>query len=196
MKLWQGILLGTFLGLAFSAVIVMIAQTPRGDPIAIPPTSSPTPIIVYVSGAVKIPGLVSLSHEDRVSVAIDKAGGFTADADQTAVNLAAKLFDGDKIFVPARRELQTEVSANSNQAASGPRSAGIITPTPSFPININTATQQVLENLPNIGPSKASDIIQYRELHGPFNIIEDIQNVPNIGPVIFDSIKELISISG
>ncbi len=196
MKTWQGILFGTFLGLAFSAVIVMIAQTPRGDPITIPPTSSPTPIIVYVSGAVKSPGLVSLIHEDRVSAAIDKAGGFTADADQTAVNLAAKLFDGDKIFVPSRSEQATEVALNSTQAVLKSRSASIITPTPAFPININTATQQELENLPNIGPSKASDIIEYRKVHGPFLKIDDIQNVPNIGPTIFEKIRELISISG
>ena len=67
---------------------------------------------------------------------------------------------------------------------------------PSFPININTASQQELENLPNIGPTKAADIIEYRKLHGPFLKIDDIQNVPNIGPSTFDKIRDLITISG
>jgi competence protein ComEA len=196
MKDWQKILIGTFLGLAFSALIHMVVQAPRGEPIMIAPTSTPSPLIVHVSGAVKTPGLVSLSSEDRVSVAIEKAGGFTADADQSVINMAAKLKDGDKIFVPSRSDQSTKVAANATQVALGSKYESTDTPTPVFPININIATQQELENLPNIGPSKAADIIEYRNLHGPFEKIDDIINVPNIGPSTFDKIRDLITISG
>jgi competence protein ComEA len=196
MKDWKGILFGTFLGLAFSAVFVMVALPPRGEPIAIPPTATPSPIIVYVSGAVNSPGLVSITPDDRVSNAIDKAGGFTSDADQTTINMAAKLNDGDKIFVPSKSEQATKAAVDATLATMGTKSKNTETPVPSYPININTASQQELENLPNIGPSKAADIIEYRNLHGPFLKIDDIQNVPNIGPTIFDKIRDLITISG
>lgn len=196
MKGWQGILFGTFLGLAFSAVILLVARAPRGEPITISPTSTPAPLIVYVSGAVNSPGLVTISAEERVSAAIDKAGGFTADADQSMVNMAAKLIDGDKIYVPSFSQQSTEVAANATQAALGTKNKSSGIPTPVLPININLATQQELENLPNIGPSKAADIIEYRKLHGPFEKIEDIMNVPNIGPATFDKIRNLITISG
>ncbi len=196
MKNWQGILLGTFLGLAFSAVIVLVAQSPRGEPIAIPPTSTPSPIVVYVSGAVKSPGLISLMPGDRVSNAVEKAGGFTLDADQSQINMAAKLTDGDKIFVPSLSDQATKMAVNATQGALGMKAKNTDTPVPSFPININTASQQASESLPNIGPTKAADIIEYRNLHGPFLKIDDIQNVPNIGPYTFDKIRDLITISG
>ena len=196
MKVWQGIILGTFLGLAFSAVIFLVAQAPRGEPIIIAATSTPSPLIVYVSGAVNLPGLVSITKEERVSDAIEKAGGFSADADQNAVNMAAKLNDGDKIFVPSRNQPSTNESVNATPAAFGSNNTSTEIPTPAFPININIATQQELEYLPNIGPSKATDIIEYRKLHGPFEKIEDIMNVPNIGPATFDKIRNLITISG
>ena len=196
MKDWRGILFGSFLGLAFSAVIVLVAQPPRGEPIAIPPTGTPSPMIVYVSGCVKSPGLVSLTQNDRVSNAIEKAGGFTSDADQSMINMAAKLVDGDRIIVPSRSENATKAAINATQAASGTKTKNTETPIPNFPININTATQEELGNLPNIGPTKAADIIEYRQLHGPFEKIEDIIKVPNIGPTTFDKIKDLITISG
>jgi competence protein ComEA len=196
MKDWQNILFGTFLGLACAAVIVMVAQPPRGEPIAIPPPDTPTPMIVYVSGAVNSPGLVTLTKENRVSNAIEKAGGFTQDADQSAINMAAILHDGDKVSVPSQSEQATQAVIISTKASLGTNSSTTGIPLPSFPININTATQLELQDLPNIGPSKAADIIEYRELHGPFGKIEDLQNVPNIGPATVEKIRDLITISG
>ena len=64
-----------------------------------------------------------------------------------------------------------------------------------FPIDLNTANQQELEALPVIGPSKAQDIITYRETHGPFTSIEQIQNVYGIGPSTFEQLKELIYVN-
>ena len=110
--------------------------------------------------------------------------------------MAAKLVDGDRIIVPSRSENATKAAINATQAASGTKAKNTETPIPNFPININTATQEELDNLPNIGPTKAADIIEYRQLHGPFEKIEDIIKVPNIGPTTFDKIKDLITISG
>lgn len=195
MKSWQGILLGTFLGLAASAVIVLIAAPPRGEPLILPAPPTPGQIVVQVSGAVGSPGLVTLPRQSRVMTAIDAAGGFTTDADQEALNLAARVNDGDKIVVLsiAARATQAVIAAPAGSLDPKTRN-NTATPKPSFPININTANLQELENLPNIGPTRAEAIITYRQQHGTFKKIEDIQNVTGIGPSTFEKIKELITV--
>jgi len=99
MKIWQGILLGTFLGLAAAAVMLLVVLPPKGEPIILPPTPSPAAIAVHVSGAVNAPGVVVLPRQSRVVNAIEAAGGFSAEADPDAVNLAARVNDGERITV-------------------------------------------------------------------------------------------------
>lgn len=195
MKSWQGILLGTFLGLAASAIIVLIAAPPRGESVILPPPATPSQIIVHVAGAVLNPGLVTIPRQSRVMNAIEAAGGFSADADQDAINLAARINDGDRIAVPAISTRATQLAASATAFSLDPKSKNIAaTPTPAFPININTAALQELENLPNIGPTKAEAIVVYRQQYGLFKKIEDIQNVTGIGPSIFDKIKDFITV--
>jgi competence protein ComEA len=67
-------------------------------------------------------------------------------------------------------------------------------PTITYPININTATAQELEQLPGIGPSLAQSIVAYRDVHGAFTTIEDIQNVPEIGPRTYEAIMPFITV--
>jgi competence protein ComEA len=73
--------------------------------------------------------------------------------------------------------------------------SGEVIPTPTFPININTATQAELEALPEIGPKTAENIINYRNEHGPFQSIDEIDNVDGIGPVTLEKIKDLITLN-
>lgn len=68
-------------------------------------------------------------------------------------------------------------------------------PTVAFPININTATVEELQQLPGIGPTLAQNIVSYREIHGPFERIEQIQNVPEIGPLTFEAIMPFIVVA-
>jgi competence protein ComEA len=196
MKTWQSILLGTFLGLAGAAIILLVVAPPKGEPILLPPTPTPAAIMIYVTGAVKAPGVVSLPRQSRVLNAIEAAGGFSEDADAEAVNLAAKLNDGDRISVPSRSAQATKMAVSSTTAALEPARKGATpTPTVTYPINLNTATAQELEALPGIGPSKSAQIIAYRQQKGPFKKIEEIQNISGFGPATFEKLKDLITVS-
>jgi competence protein ComEA len=195
MKTWQGIVFGTFLGLVAAAVIMLVIAPPRGDPIILTPPPTPDMYRVYVAGAVNSPGVVALPRDSRITDAIMHSGGFTTDADLQSLNLAARINDGDRIYVSSHSETATK-NAIASTAAAAPKAKGaVFTPTPSYPININTATAQELESLPNIGPAKAEQIVTYRQQHGPFQKIDDIQNVPGIGPTIFEKIKTIITTS-
>jgi len=196
MKTWQGIVFGTFLGLAAAAVIMLVSAPPRGEPILLTPPPTPGLIQVYVTGAVNSPGVIALPRDSRVNDAITQCGGFTDDADLQSVNLAARINDGDRIDVVSHSEQATKNALASTAAALDPKGKGAtVTPTPHFPININTASQQELEALPGIGETKAEQIVTYRQDHGMFKKIEDIQNVPGIGPTIFEKISSDITIS-
>jgi competence protein ComEA len=195
MKSWQGVLLGIFLGLAASAIILLVAAPPRGEPLILPAPPTPSLVIVQVSGAVLNPGLVSLPRQSRVQNAIDAAGGFSADADRDSLNLAARVNDGDKITVFSISMRSTQAAAAATGTSQDSKGKIILTtPTPDFPVNINTASIQELQNLPNIGLTKAEAIVNYRQQHGSFKKVEDIQNVAGIGASTFEKIKEFITV--
>jgi competence protein ComEA len=143
-------------------------------------------IYVDVVGAVEKPGVVVLPEGSRVMDAIDAAGGLTDDADTSPLNKAAKLSDGDKLYVPTKDET-TGSDLDKDKL--------LIHNSPDAKININTADAKSLMELYNIGESTAKNIIDYRESHGHFKKIEDIQNVTGIGAKTYDKIKELITIT-
>jgi competence protein ComEA len=122
-----------------------------------------------------------------VQDAIDMAGGLLSKADTRSLNLAEILEDGQRILVPTRLPPTHTPDPNITQAP-------IVPPEILYPININTATQAELESLPQIGPVTAQKIINYRQVNGPFESIEDIQDVPGIGPKTFEVIKDLITV--
>jgi competence protein ComEA len=117
-----------------------------------------------------------------VNDAIQSAGGFTADADQTALNLAEILIDGQQVNVPGFPA--PTPTGGSSQA----------TPFYTGPVNINTATLEQLDSLPGIGLGIAQDIIDYRLKNGPFYSIEDLLKVNGIGQAKFDAIKDLVTV--
>jgi competence protein ComEA len=150
--------------------------------------------MIYITGAVQSPGIYSLTRPARVNDAVLAAGGLLPSADPVSVNLAAKIEDGSQTVV-ASIDVSTGSSSGLNVSAPKPSQTPHLTPTVSYPIDINTAPQSLLEELPGIGPSKASAIITYRQEHGPFTKIEDILNVPGIGTGLFNSTKDLITVS-
>lgn len=159
---------------------------PTARPTAAPlPTPTPTTIVVQVSGAVNTPGLVHLAAGARVDDAVKAAGGATADADLSRVNLARRVGDGEMIVVP-------RLGDPTAAPASATRERATATPALAAPVNINTAGVDELDRLPGIGPALAQRIIDYRNANGPFQRIEDIVNVRGIGPAEFDAIKNLI----
>ena len=154
-------------------------------------------IKVHISGAVNKEGIIELEEESRIADAIEKAGGLKENANIDEINLAYKLEDGIKVYIPTKEEKEKTLIENNNYIT---KSSDIQveenkngTTKPSK-VNINTATQTELETLPGIGPSTALKIIQYREENGKFKKIEEIQKVNGIGENKFKNIKDLICI--
>ena len=154
-----------------------------------------TSIIVHVTGAIKKDGIIEVKQGDRIADVIEKAGGITEEADLSKVNLAYRVSDGQKIYIPSinEKDLQTETEEYITNEA-GKNIIVEEKETNKEKVNINTATQTELETLSGIGPSTALKIINYRNENGKFKTKEDIKNVPGIGEQKYESIKENINI--
>ena len=151
------------------------------------PSPAKQVIWVDVAGAVARPGLYSLPEGARVAAALEKAGGVRAKAERAAVNLAAKLTDGEQVFVPSR-------GSAAVGAAGGAATAGAsATAGSGAPISLSTATQAQLEELDGIGPALAQRIIEYREQHGGFKSVDQLQEVSGIGEKRFQALKDSIA---
>lgn len=141
-------------------------------------------IYVTVTGEVVNPGIYQATTDDRINDVIQKAGGFTENAYTENINLARKLTDGQYINIISKEYAET--LENNKNTEANTEFYGIV--------NINTATVEELCKLPGIGESTALKIIEYRELSGGFEYIEDIQNVSGIGPAKFEKIKYNITV--
>ena len=139
------------------------------------------PVVVYVSGEVKNPGVYNFTTDDRVIDAIDKAGGFTDNAYKDDINLAQKLYDEQHICVLSKSEHESKGSSGKTSGNSAKIFRGTI--------NINTATAQELQQLPGIGEKTAQSIIEYRNQVGGFKDISDIMSVKGIGYSLFSKIR-------
>jgi competence protein ComEA len=133
---------------------------------------------VHILGAVERPGLYGVREGDRVIDAVAAAGGFTDSADQSQVNLARFLVDGEQLYVPTVGEAPASAPGVTAQGK----------------VNINTADASALETLPRVGPAMAARIIDWREVNGRFAAIEDLMSVTGIGQKTFDGLKELVTV--
>jgi competence protein ComEA len=175
---------GIFIGLLASGALWLLSQPKRGEPIQLSPPPGPVPIQVHVSGEVNQPGVIEMPPDSRVFEAVEAAGGFSAAADPDSLNLAATLEDGQRVFVPAKRE-----PGDESEDGSAPPAVIV------YPIDLNTADQPTLETLPGIGPERAKAIIAFRMANGPFRTLEDLDAVEGIGPAIIADIEELVVIN-
>ena len=189
MKNWWAIAFSVVITFFAAGLLYLVTRQPRGEAIILLPAPTPAPILIQVVGAVPTPKVCTLSPGSRVQDAIDCAGGFTTDANQDYLNLAALLKDGERVVVPT-------LSLNSPSSKASPLTevGSMPTPTPTRPININLASQSDFESLPGIGPVLAARIIAYRDANGPFKTKEDLQNVPGIGSGLFAKIKDDITV--
>lgn len=135
-------------------------------------------IFVDVRGAVAVPGVYELLPGARVFEAIEKSGGLCPEADERRVNQAARLSDGEQLYIPVRGEETTAVSEREEDGL----------------ININTATVKELTSLPGIGEARAEDVIAYREEHGGFSSIEEMKEISGIKDAVFEKIKDKIKV--
>ncbi|MGI9188475.1 MAG: helix-hairpin-helix domain-containing protein [Gaiellales bacterium] len=139
------------------------------------------PLVVYVTGAVRRPGVYQLPDGKRIIDAIEKAGGVTPKADAVTVNLAALLIDGEQILVPEA----FAPGAGAAPTGAGPGVAGVV--------HLNSADVTALDALPGVGPATAQRIVDWRDQNGGFRTVDDLEQVPGIGPAKLDALRDLVA---
>jgi competence protein ComEA len=149
------------------------AEQPAQALVAETPAAAPK-LVVHVAGAVRRPGLYRLGEGNRVADAVARAGGATAPADTSAINLAAPLADGMQVLVPRK----------APGAASGASAARV---------SLSSATAAELDELPGVGPVTAQKIVDYRSQHGGFRSVDDLDAIPGIGPSRIEQLRDLVS---
>ncbi|MFT5197111.1 MAG: competence protein ComEA [Cellvibrionaceae bacterium] len=159
------------------------------------PTSTPTPVKVFINGEVNRPGVYELPHDSILQDALVLSGGFTDDAYEDIINLAQPLTDGMQVYVPAVSDNALTVPLVSTPPVVG-KTESSQTESQGGIINLNTATKEQLETLPGVGPSTAQKILDYREDNGVFSSIEDVMNVSGIGPAKFENVASYITVEG
>ncbi len=172
---------------ALACAVLFSATAPRGSTATVvAPTrtsvstgsTTDTTIFVHILGEVRSPGLYELRDGARAVDVVAAAGGFTKHADQSSVNLARFLTDGEQIVVPVEGAAPTTAS----------------TPVAGAKVNLNTADETALETLPRVGPAMAARIIAWRTENGRFTSIDDLKSVTGIGDKTFDDLKDLVTV--
>jgi competence protein ComEA len=146
------------------------AAGPASAPVRIEPRPAAV-ALVHVAGAVRSPGVYRLREGERIQDAVRRAGGPRAGADLNAINLAAKVADGQQVVVPRR-------GAAGGAAVGAGAPGGPAQP----PVRLNTATAEQLDTLDGVGPATAAKILDWRRQHGGFRSIDDLGEIPGIGP--------------
>ncbi|GGI06905.1 ComEA family DNA-binding protein [Egicoccus halophilus] len=163
-------------------------------------TAGPEPaeLVVHVTGAVQTPGVVTLRGGARVADAVRAAGGASDDAALEHLNLARVLHDGEHVHLPRQGEdpPPATVAPPGEAGTAPPRSDGAGEGTAADGrVDLNHATEELLQSLPGIGPSKSAAIVRHREEHGPFAVPGDLRDVPGIGEKTFQQLADRVTVS-
>ena len=166
------------------------AQAPLRVAPVVPARSSPAAasatsrlLVVDVVGAVRRPGLVRLAEGSRVADAIARAGGLRHGADRAGVNFAAPVSDGQQVVVPQRGAAVAPGAAGAG-AGSAAASTG--------PVSLSSATAEQLDTLPGVGPVTAQKIVAYRQQHGAFRSVDELDAISGIGPSRIANLRGLV----
>jgi len=195
---------GALFGSSFDASLVPVPTGSEpallGGAGGVVATGQPVPmVVVHVAGRVRRPGLVTLTAGGRLAEAIGAAGGAGPGAAPHRLNLARHVADGEKIVVPGPHDSVSEgpVTGGTVGAAGGSAggpAAGIGAGGGSGLLDLNTATQPQLEELPGIGPVTASAIIGWRTAHQRFSRVEELGEVDGIGPKTLERLRPLVRV--
>jgi competence protein ComEA len=152
-----------------------------GDALPATAAGASGPVVVHVVGAVRHPGVYRLPAGSRTRDAVRRAGGASRRADLASVNLATRLADGEQVRVPQRAP---PVPASPGAAASAPMAT----------VHLNSASAAQLDALDGIGPALAQRIVDYRDAHGGFGSIDELDEVSGIGPVRLESLRPRLAL--
>ena len=164
-------------------------------------------IMVHVAGRVRFPNVYLVPPGSRVIDAVKAAGGSLSDANLDAVNLAAKVKDGDKIMIPSRNAARAPVmsmapfratsggsTAHAPAETGGSGSSGKLTVPGQGAVDINTADSAELQRLPGVGPATAQKIIDYRTQTGSFSSVDQLLEVKGIGPKKLEKMRPFVAL--
>lgn len=143
---------------------------------------APPSAVVHVAGQVRRPGVYRVAAGVRVVQVLRRAGGPTRRADLSALNLAAPVQDGQQVLIPARAPSPGATGAGG--AGAGSRGAG--------PISLSSATEEDLDGLDGIGPTLAARIVEWRRTHGGFASVDQLLEVPGIGPTRLETLRSRV----
>ena len=173
-------------GLPLASATAGSATVASGGSAGAPPGPAPPttagPLVVHVAGAVVSPGVYELAPGARVQAALEAAGGAVPGADPGALNLAAPVGDGERVYVPMVGE-PVPIATGSPAVTVAPG-----------PVDLNQASAAELDGLPGIGPATAAAIVEHREQNGPFASVEDLEAVRGIGPAKLDALRDLVRV--
>lgn len=171
--------------------IVLIARPAVGPPpeVRLPSAADPAtppvgrePVHVHAAGALARPGLYRLAAGSRVADLVEAAGGPLPEADVHQLNLAARLSDGDRVYVPRAGEVAAGDEPGPASEGTGGR------------LDLNAATQAQLEDLPGVGPATATAILDERKRRGRFKSVEELLEVRGIGPAKLEQLRDLVRV--
>jgi competence protein ComEA len=197
-------LIGSVAGVAVAVGLGWFVMKPSPTPIEFSLPSITTTVLpltdseihVHVVGAVKRPGVYSMPALSRVVDAVRAAGGSLPTANLEGINMAQTLMDAEQVFIPLRRTVMPRATVAPRHRPQPRVTSTTISQEmqESKVVNINTATATQLETLTGVGPATARAIISYRTSKGVFTKVEDLLNVPGIGPAKLAAMRNEISV--
>ena len=157
-------------------------------------TTAPVTIAVHAAGAVSRPGVYLLPLGARVDDVIAAAGGINLNADPDSINLAARVSDAERIYVPRKGQSVPSVQTGGATALSDENDVGVSTSVVPSVIDLNAANASQLDSLPGVGPATASAILEYRRIHGRFRSVTQLLDVPGIGDSKLEALRRRVSV--
>jgi len=196
MNFWKSfvlILLGILIGIGAVGVGQLLFIQPQGEGIKILPANTPAPVVVYITGEIRKPGVYALQEGSRLIDLVRVAGGFKDSADPTSIDLAVILKDGQNFNIPTA-DVTLSPSDFPELIISQDGLANVNSQAIEEPLNLNRATKSQLEDLPGIGPTLAQRILDYREEYGDFYDVQELTSVPGISESLMNELAAYLTV--